>query len=335
MSAQDDANQAAMEFACNSAAELALLAVPDAPSFIINGVPGPAVVPPYHSPPGTRIFYNSPQTCAVTCPDASLFTFTCPPGRFSGASQAQANAIAMSYACQQAALRKVCPPATPCTITDVSPLAPFDQGQPYSHQFTASGGTPPLSWSIIAGSLPTGLSMNGNGFLSGTAALVNGNLDKTFTVRAADSANPQNVCTKVFSLPVLDYHDFPPGKKWRIQGYLDGMISGGCCVGGVGFAWSGNFSTQFASAVFTDNAVAIGGIFPIKPYLRPAVFGPPLWSLEIGCLNNAVNAAWVGQKAGSNAGAKLDSPAGVYQFNNYFGYTAVCDATPTLTIEEY
>ena len=55
----------------------------------------------------------------------------------------------------------------------------------------------------------------------------------------------------------------------------------------------------------------------------------------ISCLGNPSNAVWIGRKVGSNAGAKLDSPAGVYNLSNWFGYTTVCDATATLTIEEY
>lgn len=41
-------------------------------------------------------------------------------------------------------------------------------GGPYAHTFTASGGTPPYRWSVVSGSLPTGLTLNAtSGILSG------------------------------------------------------------------------------------------------------------------------------------------------------------------------
>jgi Putative Ig domain len=41
-------------------------------------------------------------------------------------------------------------------------------GVPYSHSFLASGGTPPYTFAIIAGSLPVGLSMSSAGVVTGT-----------------------------------------------------------------------------------------------------------------------------------------------------------------------
>lgn len=40
----------------------------------------------------------------------------------------------------------------------------------YSQQLTATGGTGPYTWQIIAGSPPAGLSMNSSGLISGTPA---------------------------------------------------------------------------------------------------------------------------------------------------------------------
>lgn len=42
-------------------------------------------------------------------------------------------------------------------------------GVPYSAQLTAQGGTPPIVWSVISGSLPAGLTLDGpSGIISGT-----------------------------------------------------------------------------------------------------------------------------------------------------------------------
>ena len=82
------------------------------------------------------------------------------------------------------------------TITTGSPLPQGTVASAYSQTLAASGGTPPYSWSISAGSLPSGLSLNAStGVISGTPTAV---VNPTFTVRVADSAS--GVATKQFQL---------------------------------------------------------------------------------------------------------------------------------------
>ncbi|MBS1829070.1 MAG: putative Ig domain-containing protein [Acidobacteria bacterium] len=80
--------------------------------------------------------------------------------------------------------------------TDVLPNAAV--GVAYSAALGTLGGTPPLTWSISAGSLPAGISLGSStGTLTGTA---NSAGTATFTVRVQDAGS--NVATRQFQLTV-------------------------------------------------------------------------------------------------------------------------------------
>lgn len=86
------------------------------------------------------------------------------------------------------------PPPTTLTITTVSlPLA--SRGVPYSQQLSATGGTPPYTWSLTSGALPAGLSLSSSGLISGTPAASGG---FSFTVTVRDSNN--STASKTFKL---------------------------------------------------------------------------------------------------------------------------------------
>ncbi|MBU1616015.1 putative Ig domain-containing protein [bacterium] len=83
----------------------------------------------------------------------------------------------------------------------------------YSQTLTATGGTPPYTWSIISGSLPAGLSLNGStGKISGTATTIG---TSSFTVQVQDSDNPAQTDTQDLSLIIsavpLDRIEVLPG----------------------------------------------------------------------------------------------------------------------------
>ena len=88
---------------------------------------------------------------------------------------------------------------SPLAITTTSPLPAGTVGTPYSQTFAATGGTPTYAgWVLIAGSLPTGLTLNaGTGTLTGTPG-TSGTFN--FTVQVTDSA--QGTTTKAFSLTI-------------------------------------------------------------------------------------------------------------------------------------
>jgi hypothetical protein len=71
----------------------------------------------------------------------------------------------------------------------------------YTASLQASGGTPPYSWSLAAGSLPAGLSLDpGSGAISGTPAAAG---PGSFTVRVTDStASAPQTATKDLTIAI-------------------------------------------------------------------------------------------------------------------------------------
>ncbi|MRR57121.1 MAG: hypothetical protein EG824_02750 [Deltaproteobacteria bacterium] len=94
----------------------------------------------------------------------------------------------------------VSPVAIPLAITTTTmPNATF--GNAYSLPLAATGGTPPYTWSISAGALPSALALNpATGVISGFP-LVSGPFN--FTVMVTDSAVPANTDTQDLTLTVL------------------------------------------------------------------------------------------------------------------------------------
>jgi len=76
-------------------------------------------------------------------------------------------------------------PVNPLAITTMT-LPRGTVGQSYSAQLSASGGTPPRTWSIVLGQLAAGLSLNsGTGAIIGTPTQAG---DFSFTVGVVDSS---------------------------------------------------------------------------------------------------------------------------------------------------
>jgi hypothetical protein len=91
---------------------------------------------------------------------------------------------APSQTVQQTLNLTVRPAAAALAITTTT-LPAGTVGQPYNRAVQASGGTPPLTWSISAGTLPAGLGLNSTtGAISGTPTTAG---TSSFTVRVADA----------------------------------------------------------------------------------------------------------------------------------------------------
>ncbi len=90
----------------------------------------------------------------------------------------------------------------PVTITSLSPLPAGTVGTAYTIPLSLTGGTPPLSWSVVSGSgtLPDGLRLNpSTGQISGTPTTAG---TSTFTILVQDSGAVQQSDQKPFSLTV-------------------------------------------------------------------------------------------------------------------------------------
>lgn len=159
-------------------------------AVLCTGNEWPVVVDPNPNLPPTEpptppiieprpVFFSAPSSCDFTCPDGSIFTYTVPAGFFFAFSQAAANAMAASFACNQVVANRSCfgppPAARVCLEAD------------YDSEIVVASAHPPITFTIQSGSLPPGITeaQTPNAYiLSGTPSVPG---DYTFLLRATDS----------------------------------------------------------------------------------------------------------------------------------------------------
>lgn len=155
-----------------------------------------------------KIYYNTAQAAATSCPDGLVFYYTVPAGMFPALSQAEADAIAVSYAQQQAEDHIICLGPIPNTAT---------VGVPYSAIIVADGislAMPPQFdvWALVAGGLPPGLVFNNGHFSNNFANITGGMLPitgtptsdgiYTFTIRVTGPSG--DMMQKTYTITVRD-----------------------------------------------------------------------------------------------------------------------------------
>lgn len=182
---QEDANLAAMRAnaECNSR---------NWPTTDPNPNPDPDQPPYVHNP--SILYENEAQTCEVSCPDGSTFSYTVPAGAFEAFSLASANAQARSYACNQANANKIC-------IGDLAD-ARVCVNADYLQTVTIASVKAIASVIVAAGVLPAGLSLESdeNSFtISGNPTTYG---DYPFTIAVTNSSG--SVQTKNFSIGVME-----------------------------------------------------------------------------------------------------------------------------------
>lgn len=100
------------------------------------------------------IYFNNTQSCVVKCPDGLPFTWTVPAGTYAGLSQALVDRMAASLACLNARQRRMCLSA----LTQTAGCT----GSPFNASVSANGAiTTPLTWLVVSGALPDGLTLGG------------------------------------------------------------------------------------------------------------------------------------------------------------------------------
>ena len=115
--------------------------------------------------PGSGAISGTPAT-------QGTFTFTVSVRDSSPTPQTQTRALSIAIGAN-----------LPLAITTTT-LANATPNTDYSATLAATGGIPPLTWSMAAGSLPTGLSLSGSGVISGDPTVPG---VATFTVQVTDS----------------------------------------------------------------------------------------------------------------------------------------------------
>lgn len=155
-------------------------------------------------------------------------------------------------------------------MTTSAALPDATVGSAYSFQFTADGGTNPYSFSVVAGSLPDGLTLSSDGLLSGTPTTQQA--ENMFTVSVTD-ASAQIACLQPCTLSVNT------GCPAVIDNISTGPFPAGILQGFGTFAPTPNPVTR-ADRVFISRLTSVGWIENttlISSVAMPGSPANPLW----------------------------------------------------------
>ena len=142
----------------------------------------------------------------------------------------------------------------PPVITTTT-LSPMVVGLSYAQGLSATGGTPPYSWSVASGSLPAGLELAGLGVIQGTPTIAG---TQTFTLRLTDAMSVST--TQTLSLTVnpanCTYALSPGGQVFPSPGG-SGSIT---VIAGVGCPWAISGAPGWVTIVSASSGTGNGSV---------------------------------------------------------------------------
>ncbi len=257
------------------------------------------------------------------------------------------------------------PAPVPLSILTTSPLPAGTQGQAYSTQLQATGGTSPYTWTISAGTLPTGLSLNtSTGVISGTPTTLS-SVSVTFRVTdavAATTTKPLSFSITCPTLTLVSTSPLPNGTQnspYSFQFQASGGITpytwtrtGGAFPTGLSLASSGLLSgtptasggfspvVQVADSCSTPQTTSNTFALTIAPAVVPLVIvtNTPLPSATVGVAYSTTVSAtggtlpyfWSVISGALPAGLTLNSTTGVISGTPTTSQTT----TPTIQVTD-
>ena len=203
---------------------------------------------------------------------------------------------ALSITIQQGALLQ--------STTATFPNAPVNQL--YYVLLTVSGGVPPYTWSVVQGSLPTGLALSA-GTVSGTPTATG---TSTFTLQVVDSGLPQAHASQQFSITVNTY-----GKPALLSGHYALATNGYDHVPD---------EITFVGSFVADGAGNLTGAGDFNGVHQGPEFDTFTGTYEIGSYNLGTMTINIPAHGNMTLAFSLDSTGNgrIIQFQNHEGWTS-------------
>jgi hypothetical protein len=115
------------------------------------------------------------------------------------------------------------PPPSPVIITTTS-LSNATAGAAYSTSLNATAGTPPYTWTLSSGSLPSGITLQSAGSISGTTSKTG---QFSITIQVTDSSSPQQTSSEPLTLTVNSAIATGPAPSASFFGFSNNYTNSG------------------------------------------------------------------------------------------------------------